>query len=70
MLYIYYRETDRCMNNISQVPESRLTAARVRCVMRVSRLKNGVHPACGRVPWPADLRSTAASSTDAVLEIV
>ena len=34
------------------------------------RWKNGVHPAGRRVPWPADSRSTAASSTDAVPEIV
>ena len=34
------------------------------------RWKNGVHPAGRRVPWPADLRTTAASSTDAVLEII
>ena len=27
-------------------------------------------PAGRRVPWPADLRSTAASSSDAVLEII
>ena len=36
----------------------------------LSRRKIGVHPAGRRVPWPADLRSSAASSTDAVLEIV
>ena len=36
----------------------------------LSRWKNGVHPAGRRVPWPADLWSTAASSPDAVLEIV
>ena len=37
---------------------------------RVCTRKNGVHPAGRRVPWPADLRSTAASGTHAVLEIV
>ena len=36
----------------------------------LSRWKHGVRPSGRRVPWPADLRSTAASSTDAVLELV
>ena len=33
-------------------------------------IKPKVHPAGRRAPWHADLRSTAASSTDALLEIL
>ena len=36
----------------------------------LSRWRKGVPPAGRTIPWPADLRGTAASSTHAVLEVV